>query len=292
MNRDIRDGFFDEISEIATKDPRMIVVSDDMDVFSLRDFKAKNPHRFVNVGVAEQNMINVAAGLASCGRRVLVYGIASFVVLRCFEQIKFSICSMNLPVTIVGIGSGVSFSFDGPTHHGIHDLAVMRTLPEMSIFNPCDSVSAMLSAKYCMLSSGPSYVKIDKGTLPTFYSESDTATWKFVWSSDKEICLVSTGYFTQIAETVGKRLNMSVIDICQIKPLSMNLINTLKKFHKIISFEENVLSGGLGTALLEAGLSVDRLAMPDRQLLLYGQRHWFHSQFRLDENSLEDYLRA
>ena len=135
-NKDMRDAFFDEIYLESFKNPDLIVITNDMDIFSLRKLKKQRPNQFINVGVAEQNMINIASGLASTGMKVIIYGIAPFVVFRCFEQIKMNICSMNLPVSIVGIGSGVSFAFDGPTHHAIQDISVMNALPEMSILNP------------------------------------------------------------------------------------------------------------------------------------------------------------
>ena len=111
-NKDMRDAFFDEIYLESIKNPDLIVITNDMDIFSLRKLKKQRPNQFINVGVAEQNMINIASGLASTGMKVIIYGIAPFVVFRCFEQIKMNICSMNLPVSIVGIGSGVSFAFD------------------------------------------------------------------------------------------------------------------------------------------------------------------------------------
>ena len=115
--RDIRDCFFDEVFDLACRDTQIIVVTNDMDIFSLRQFKKNFPERFINVGVAEQNMINIAAGLASCGKKVVIYGITPFLIYRCFEQIKFNICSMSLPVVFAGVGVGLAFSYDGPTHH-------------------------------------------------------------------------------------------------------------------------------------------------------------------------------
>ena len=107
METDIRDAFFDEVSNAARLDPNIVIVTNDMDVFSLRKFKEDFPQRFIDVGVAEQNLINVAAGLASTGKKVVVFGILSFLTTRCYEQIKLNICGMNLPVIIFGIGPGL-----------------------------------------------------------------------------------------------------------------------------------------------------------------------------------------
>ena len=125
---DVRDVFFDTIYQQCKNDPNLIIISADMDAFSLRKIAKEFPNQYLNVGVSEQNMINVAAGMALFGKRVLCYSIASFATLRCFEQIKVNLCSLNLPVTIVGAGAGFSFGYDGPTHHGHQDLAAMRLL--------------------------------------------------------------------------------------------------------------------------------------------------------------------
>ena len=106
MEIDIRDAFFDEVSNIAKQDHTVVIVTNDMDVFSLRKFREEFPQRFIDVGVAEQNLINVASGLASTGKKVIVFGILSFLTTRCYEQIKLNICGMKLPVVIVGIGPG------------------------------------------------------------------------------------------------------------------------------------------------------------------------------------------
>ena len=131
---DIRDSFFDQLYLKGSTNKNIIILSADMDTFSLRKFSKDFPNQYINVGVSEQNMINVASGLAMSGKIVFCYSIASFATLRCFEQIKVNICSMNLPVTIVGAGAGFSFGYDGPTHHGHQDLSSMKLLPEMSIF--------------------------------------------------------------------------------------------------------------------------------------------------------------
>ena len=168
-NKDMRDAFFDEIYLSSMDNKNIVVITNDMDIFSLRELKTQRPNQFINVGVAEQNMINIASGLASMGMKVIIYGIAPFVVYRCYEQIKFNICSMNLPVTIVGIGSGLSFAFDGPTHHAIQDISVMSALPEMQILNPSDSASAKYCSDLVLNSESPFYVRMDKGIHPKIH---------------------------------------------------------------------------------------------------------------------------
>lgn len=290
MDKDIRDGYFDTLSSMAVSDDNFIIISDDMDVFGLRSFKELCPHRFINAGVAEQNIINVAAGLASCGKSVYVFGIAPFITMRCFEQIKFNLCSMNLPVTLIGVGSGISFSFDGPTHHGMHDVSIMRTLPEMTIFNPCDAMSAKKCAEH--IPEGPVYVRLDKGRLPTYYCDDDDTSWKEIQAGDN-VCIVSTGYMTQVAVEASCGIEgLSVIDVCCIKPLLPSILDELSTFDHVVVLEENAETGGLGSAILELSSSLDvflnitRLSLPDQQFLSYGKREWFHKQCGIDAASV------
>jgi len=170
---DIRDAFFDEVYTIASQDSRVIFLTADMGSFSLNRFKADLSSQYINVGVAEQNLVSIAAGLALAGKKVFIYTIASFVTQRCYEQIKIDICGMRLPVTIIGSGPGLSYSSDGPTHHAIQDILIMRALPEMTILNPGDSTTAVAAARIAYRSQGPVYVRIDKGKLPLLYENDE-----------------------------------------------------------------------------------------------------------------------
>ena len=227
---DIRDAFFDEIYRIAAADKNVVFLTGDMDAFSLRKFKQDFPSRFINTGVAEQNMICVASGLAACGKKVFVYGINTFVSMRCFEQIKINICSMNLPVVIIGAGAGFSFGFDGPTHHGTQDVAVMRALPEMEIWNLADAGIAAACAKLAAKTTHPMYIRLDKGKFPDFYQpeENISAGFKLLKPLQK-INLVSTGFMTQQAMQTAQALELQsvsvgVVDVSRLKPLNQDLI--------------------------------------------------------------------
>ena len=168
--KDIRDAFFDELYIKGSQNKDIVILSADMDAFSLRKFSKDFPEQYINVGVSEQNMINIAAGLALSGKIVFCYSIASFATMRCFEQIKVNICSLNLPVSIIGAGAGFSFGYDGPTHHGHQDLSSMRLIPEMTILE---------------LSSNDKYsLFIPNGFAHGYLVLSDTATVAYLQSND------------------------------------------------------------------------------------------------------------
>lgn len=291
MNKDIRDAFFDEIYRLGKNDKNLIFISDDLDAWGLRKFKEDFPRQFINIGVAEQNMIDLAAGLATSGKRVFVYGICSYVTARCLEQIKFSVCSMNLPVVIVGVGAGFSFSFDGPSHHGTHDVGIMRMLPEMAIFNPIDAKSATMSARLAHSQKGPAYIRLDKGIFPDLhYTGNDIRQGFKIFGSLAEVTVISTGYMTQ---QVMKIPDVSVVDLFRIKPISKEFVtHVLKKSRQIITVEENMLTGGIGSAVAELladhdlKIPLKRLAVRDHQFDQFGSRDWLQALNGLDVESL------
>lgn len=168
---DIRDAFFGELYKIASKDKNVVFLTADMGAFALNKFKGDLPKQFINVGVAEQNLISVAAGLALGGKKVFAYSIAAFITYRCYEQIKVDLCQMGLPVTIIGAGPGLTYGSDGPTHHAIYDIAIMRVLPQMTILTPTSPEKAKKAARIAYDSQTPMYIRLAKGKLPTVYGK-------------------------------------------------------------------------------------------------------------------------
>ncbi len=300
---DIRDAFFDKIYEIASVDKNVIFMTADADAFSLKKFKKDFPNQFMNVGVSEQNLITVAAGLALSGKKVFIYAIIPFITMRCYEQIKVNICSMNLPVTIIGSGSGLSFGNDGPTHHAIQDISVMRTLPEITILNPSDSTSASECASLSYESKcRPVYVRLDKGTFPNIYNENDNYSDGLkIIRKLSDINIISTGYMTHTSIDVAlyfKRyldLNIGIIDVYRLKPINKDLLlKIIDTSRIIITIEENSIVGGLGTFISEIitdtqrNVILKRIALPDKQCFEYGSREWLHEKYEIDENSIID----
>ena len=292
---DIRDAFFDAVYETAAKDKNVVFMTADADAFSLRKYKKDFPVRFINVGVAEQNMVCAAAGLAICDKKVFIYSIIPFLTMRCYEQIKVVICGMNLPVVIVGAGAGLSFGNDGPTHHAVFDIAVMRILPEITILNPCDSWTASACAKQAYEGKGPVYVRLDKGKLPPLYDDADNIKAGFkVLRSVTDINIISTGFMSHKALEVANELekhsvNVGVIDLLRLKPVDADALLTLiDRSTRLITLEENSIVGGLGTIISEIlcdngkHIRLKRIALEDKQHFDYGSRDWLHRYYGLD----------
>ena len=170
-NIQMRDAFIGNLYERANLDSNIILISNEQGAISLDQLRKNLPQQFINAGISEQNIISVAAGLALYGKKVFVYSIASFITLRCYEQIKIDLCAMNLPVTIVGVGACYSYSTDGPTHHATEDISIMRALPNMCMFNPADSNTTAALVDISLQSHTPTYIRLDREVLPTIYGQ-------------------------------------------------------------------------------------------------------------------------
>lgn len=300
MNQlDIRDVFFDRLYELGSQNSNIIIISADMDAFSLRKFATDFPKQYMNIGVSEQNMINVAAGLAIAGKIVFCYSIASFATLRCLEQIKVNICSMNLPVTIVGAGAGFSFGYDGPTHHGHQDVSSMRLMPEMNIIELSSNDVAEKAVDYAIETNSPCYIRLDKGLFPNWsHIEPDFKKGYRIIRPLSDINLISNGFILRGVIDAAERLNergviVGIIDIFRFKPFPVDAItDILASSKKIVSIEESCKTGGLGTALSEVIAQNDVncffkvIGAPDKQFIEYGEREWFHEKYALSGDSL------
>ncbi len=297
---DMRDAFFDELYAIAQNDSQVVFLTADMGAYSLLRFKKDLSGQYINVGVAEQNMVSIAAGLALGGKTVFIYTIIPFVTLRCYEQIKIDLCSMNLPVTIIGVGAGFTYGSDGPTHHGTQDIAAMRVLPEMTILNPSDSVITAACARIAYRNPSPTYVRIDKGMLPLIYDkkESDFSEGIAELKCGNDLTIISTGIMVhkalEVAETLlAHSIPTGVIDLYRISPLNEELLlKFISKSRCIITLEENTITGGIGSAVSEVlsdntkSIPLKRIAIPDEHCFKSGDRESLHGLYNLDAESI------
>jgi transketolase len=296
---DIRDAFFNEVYAIALKDPNVIFLTADMGAFSLNAFKKDLSSQYINVGVAEQNLVSIAAGLALGGKKVFIYSIAPFVTQRCYEQIKIDLSCMRLPVTIIGSGPGITYSSDGPTHHAIQDVAIMRALPEMMILNPSDPATATAAARISYKNDGPVYVRIDKGKLPLLYdNEEDFSNGLALLKKGRDLMIIATGImvhqaFKVVDELAKHSIDAGIIDLYRIKPINEELLlSFIESSNRIVTLEEHSIIGGIGSAigeiLVDRGkvLPLKRIAIADKNCMGYGDREWMHSFYNLDLNSI------
>jgi transketolase len=305
VSRDVRDAFFETVLEIACSDSSVMVLTVDQGAFALDEFRRRLPDQYINLGIAEQNAIAAASGLAMSGMKPFVYGISAFMSLRCYEQIKLDICAMRAPVTIVGTGPGYTYGSDGPTHHSTSDVAILRALPDIAIYNPCDAASTEAAAREAYRSSGPKFVRLEKGTLPSVYDAGTNFSHGFSeLMPGNDVLIVTTGWMVHtcrqvVAELAGAGIKAGLVDLYRIKPVAEDrLAKALGRSKRIVTVEEHSIVGGIGSLVAE--LLVDRgsrqrlkrLALPDRHQYEYGPREWLLARSGLDAASLTSTVRA
>jgi len=223
-------------------------------------FKKEFPDRFINMGIAEQNMMSTAAGIASCGKIVFASSFAMFAAGRAFEQIRNSICYPNLNVKIGATHAGISVGEDGATHQCIEDIGIMRTIPNMVVINPADDVEARAAVKAAILHNGPVYLRFGRLATSVLYDED---TYKFelgkgvLLKDGTDVTIIATGLMVEktleakeILEKDG--INARIIDIHTIKPIDREIIvKAAKETGAIVTCEEHNVIGGLGSAVAE-----------------------------------------
>ena len=257
----MRNAFAEAVTEIADRNPQLIMLAGDIGNRLFNNFKEKHPNRFYNCGVAEAGMTGVAAGLASCGLNPITYTITPFNTLRCLEQIRLDVCYPDLPVIIVGTGSGLSYASLGATHHSMEDICIMRCLPNMHVICPADTVEVKLAVSEALSLRRPTYIRLGKKGEPVVHKK----TPKFLIgkgitiSNGGEIALLGVGTMLSVAmETANllklKGFSVRVISMHTVKPLDEELLEELfNNYLTIAVIEEHGLVGGTGSAILEWG---------------------------------------
>ena len=296
----MRATFFDTLYEAAKADPRIILVNPDTGGYHCIAHTKNLPEQYVNIGIAEQNSIGFAAGLALEGKLPFVYNILAFATFRCYEQIRLDVCSMNLPVTVVGVGLGFDYSALGPSHQATEDVAVMRALPGLTILSPADDHMAAKMVDYCIQAPGPKYLRLDRQGTPLVY-ESSLPEMETGWHrllTGREVVIVATGRMVPYAIKVAEKLRESsveagVIDLFKLKPFpEESLCEELSSCSCVASLEEHFVTGGIGTAILEALssqgilLPVHRFGIDDAFCRVYGERHYLLKHHELDAESV------
>ena len=255
----MRNAFADEVTQLAKIDPRVMLLSGDIGNKLFDPFKKVDSNRFLNCGIAEGNMMSVAAGLALNGLRPVVYTITPFTTTRCFEHIRVDVCYHEAPVIIIGTGSGLSYSELGPTHHSLEDLAIMKSLPGMQVIAPCDATEMRLALRAALKSSKPTYIRIGKKGEPAIH-ETDipyNIGKAITIRKGSEIFILASGTIMSnvldAAELLeNKGLSSHVASFHTIKPLDIEYLKkNLNGFKAIVTIEEHGKSGGLGGAVAE-----------------------------------------
>ena len=274
----MRDAFGQALVSLAEEFPEMIVLDADVSASTkTADFAKAHPDRFFNVGVAEANMADIAAGMATCGLRPVVNTFSIFLTLKGADQIRNTICYNNLPVVLAGAYGGLSDSYDGASHQSILDMAIMRALPNMVVIVPADAVEAQQALRLALRRDGPTFIRICRNETPTLFADAAPLEIgklrKLREGSDLTIGVtgVPTSMALEAAECLAvDGIGVDLLEIPTLKPMDVEaLVRSAAKTGKMLTVEEHNVYGGLGGAVAEvlarhAPTKMDYVAIQDR----------------------------
>jgi transketolase len=298
----MRNTFVKTLTKIAEKDKNVYLLTGDLGYSLFDDFRKRFPDQFVNCGVAEQNMIGVAAGLALEGKEVYVYSIVPFVTMRCFEQIRNDVCYQDLDVNLVGVGAGFAYGSLGSTHHAIEDIAILRTLPNMTVLSPADPMETEKLVYCSYQTSHPTYLRLYRSGEDNLYKEElNIEIGKpSIVKEGSDGLIIATGVNVGLGLEVVEKLkelnyNFKLISLHTLKPINKEaLLKEIGEIDKIFTLEEHNIIGGLGSSVAEIVSESDwngffeRIAIPDRYPSKVGSSDYLRAENKLDVGSITE----
>jgi len=298
----MRDALLARISKLAESDKDIVLLTADLGYGVFEEFESKFPGQFFNVGVAEQNMTGIAAGLALEGKKVITYSIGNFPTLRCLEQIRNDVCYHELNVTIIAAGGGFSYGQLGMSHHATEDISIMRSLPNTTVVVPSTPWEAAEAIDALIKNQGVGYLRLDKSKG----SQKDTddnfelgKALKISSEDGKDVCFFVTGGIIDEVIEAAKLLNefnisASILSIHTIKPIDKTAIrDAINNTRLLVSVEEGNLIGGLGSAICEYCMDNQlipgdflRIGIDDELSSYVGDQFYLRKQHKLDSQNI------
>ncbi len=266
----MRTAFIEQLIVEARRNPRIFLVVGDLGYSVIEPFQAEFPDRFLNAGIAEQNMTGMAAGLASEGFHVFTYSIGNFPTLRCLEQIRNDVCYHNFPVTVVAVGAGMAYGNMGYSHHCVQDIACLRGMPNLTLLSPADPGETVACVEWLSKHPGPSYLRLGKAGEPKIHSQPVTLEGPVrVVDRGGRIAIVATG--SVLTEAVSASTFLAAEGICcdvysmiRLAPVGPHDFDQFHSYHCIVTVEEHVGPGGLGELIrsgIRNGVAVESLSV-------------------------------
>lgn len=300
----MRQAFIKTLTEIARDNKEVILLTGDLGFNLFEEFSQLFPEQFLNMGVAEANMIGVASGLALSGKLPFVYSIATFATMRPYEQIR-SVALHNAHVVIVGSGAGYSYGPAGPTHHALEDISLMRSLPNMSILCPADPLETAWATHESVKVKGPVYLRLGKIGEPLIHKANPKLILGqgVILQEGRQVAIMATGNMVAnaiLASEILKKqgITSTVISMHTVKPLDGSLIRDLaKKFSHLVTVEEHFVTGGLGSAVSETMSALGnktkllRLGIPDVFTMVSGSQDYLRQKVDLHPQGIAKAIR-
>jgi transketolase len=296
----MRDAFINALTELAVNDKDIVLLTGDLGFGVFEDFEARFPDQYFNVGIAEQNMMGLASGLSLEGKKVVAYSIGNFASLRCLEQIRNDVCYHDSNVTIVASGGGFSYGPLGMSHHTTEDLAILRSLPNISVVAPSTAHEAGETIKALIKRGGVGYLRLDKTVAKDIHPNTEFSIGKStIHKEGSDITIIATGGILKevnnaAAELLKVNVNAKVIGMHTIKPIDINaIIYAAKNTGGIVTVEEHNKDAGLGSAVCE--VCMDHGIIPNKFLRIgldniyssiVGSPEYMRSRYNMDSDAI------
>lgn len=299
----MKKAFAKKLIELAEKDKQIILLTGDLGFSLFEEFREKFPQCFLNIGLSEQCMITMAAGLALEGKKVFAYSIIPFLLYRAFEQIRNDLCYQKMPVKLVGAGGGFSYAGQGGTHHAIEDLAVATSLPDMMVFAPGDPLELEKIVESSLDFTLPCYLRLNKGQDAVIHSEDSIKTFKIgsplkVKGDSNNIVIFALGNMLPAAVEIAnileyRNIENSVYSVHTLKPVNKNdFVKIMKDSEIMVTLEEHIDGNGLkaiiNNIIVEYALAKKVLSfnLPDKFIHIVGSQAHLRKQFGLSNEQI------
>lgn len=300
----MRDIFVHTLLELARIDRRVMLITGDLGFGVLDKFSRELPKQYINAGVAEQNMTGLAAGMALEGKTVFTYSIANFPTLRCLEQIRNDVIYHDANVKVVAIGGGFSYGALGMSHHATEDVAIMRALPGIKVYAPCDDIEAMALTEHMVAEPGPCYLRLDKSKIIQDGADNYEHGAVRCLRQGKDVAII--GYGGIVGEALGaaeqlakEGIECAVYSAHTLKPFDTEtLLRLAREMPALVTLEEHVRTGGLGSlvadVLIDAGVMPRRMrciALPDAYSSIVGSQQYLRARLQVDSTAVVRHIR-
>jgi transketolase len=296
----MRNNFLDTLTKLAEKDKNIILLTGDLGYGVFDNFESRFPGQYFNVGVAEQNMIGLATGLALEGKKVVTYSIGNFGTLRCLEQIRNDACYHEANITILANGGGFSYGSLGMSHHTTEDLSIMRALPNISVVAPCTAYEASEATTAMITKGGVGYLRLDKDSAKDCFSNDPFVIGKSRrYKEGKDLSLIVTGGILSeayIASEELKKLGIEVrlVGMHSIKPIDVDEIkDSALNTGGIVTIEEHNKDGGLGSAVSEVCMDLKmipdkflRIGLANKFSSIVGSQQYLRLRYKIDNKTI------
>ena len=297
----MRDSMMRVLTNIARKDKDLVLLTADLGYGVFEGFEKKFKNQYFNVGVAEQNMVGIACGLALSGKKVFIYSIGNFPTLRCLEQIRNSIAYHNLSVFIISMGGGFSYGSLGFSHHATEDLSIMNAIPNLSVYAPSTTKEAFKVFNIAYKEAKPAYIRLDKSAFPSLNPITTSKNFSLYFKG-KSILIIGSGGILEEAFSAKEELiedfDIGIASFYKLKPLNKKkLLELFKEYQLVISLEENNVNGGIYSILAkiinESDLLINliSLSINDKFNYVVGSQKYLRKINNIDKNSIKKIIR-